>query len=179
MFQRDDWCSTILPHGFNTINDKKEDKKMTEEEIKKIALKAVKEALEQAKDAKTGWTPHRNEDYVTVDGGRIDTCVNFNQSTTDAAIAAGQCFKTKKEAEDYIEWLKAFKTLRDDAQGYKFDDAVDNYFVECAPEDGELSTESDSGYINQLIYFESAELAAESIEKHAREWKIFYGVKEG
>lgn len=178
MCPRDSWCSTILPHDFNIINDKKQDKKMTEEEIKKIALEAVKEALEQTKDAKTGWTPDRGEYYVSVDGGRVDECTNFNQSTTDAAIAAGQCFKDKKEAEDYIEWLKAFKTLRDDAQGYKFDEAVDNYFVECDPDDGGLSVEFDSGYINQLIYFKSDELAEKSIEKHGREWKIFYGVKD-
>jgi hypothetical protein len=176
MFNLEDyWHRVVYPK----ITLKEEYKDMTEEKIKEIALKAVKEALEQTKDAKTGWTPGRNEHYVTVDGGRVDECINFNQSATDAAIAAGQCFKTKKEAEDYIEWLKAFKTLRDDAQGYKFDDAVDNYFVECDPEDGELGIESDSGYIHQLIYFESAELAAESIEKHEKEWKIFYGVKEG
>lgn len=176
MFPRDSLHDLFMSHGFNITNDKKEDKKMTEEEIKKIALEAVKEALEQTKDTKTGWTPEKGEYYASVDGGRVDECINFNQSTTDAAIAVGQCFKTKKEAEDYIEWLKAFKTLRDDAQGYKFDEAVDNYFVECHPDDGELNVESDSGYINQLIYFESEEDAEKSIEKHEKEWKTFFGV---
>ena len=159
------------------ITFKEEHKDMTEREIKEIALKAVKEALEQARDAKTGWTPDDGEYYVTVDGGRVSDCINNIQDTTDMAIAVGQCFKTRKEAEDYIEWLKAFKTLRDDAQGYKFDEAVDNYFVECDT-DGDLRVESDDGCINQLIYFKSAELAANSIEKHEKEWKIFYGVKE-
>ena len=129
---------------------------MTEEEIKNIALKAVKEALEQAKDTKTGWTPSIGEKYYSVDGGRADECTNCFKETTDRAIAVGQCFKTRKEAEDCIEWLKAFKTLRDDAQGYKFDEAVDNYFVECDT-DGDLRVESDDGCINQLIYFKSAE----------------------
>ena len=156
---------------------KKKGKDMTEEEIKEIALKAVKEALEQAKDTKTGWTPDRDERYVSIDGGRVDECVNFSQDTTDKAIAVGQCFKTKKDAEDYIEWLKAFKTLRDDAQWYKFDVAVDNYFVKCDT-DGDLCTDSDDGYISQLIYFKSDELARKSIEKHEKEWKIFYGVDE-
>ena len=150
---------------------------MTEEEIKNIALKAVKEALEQARDAKTGWTPDDGERYVTVNGGKVSDCTNYIQDTTDMAIAVGQCFKTRKEAEDCIEWLKAFKTLRDDAQGYKFDEFVDNYFVECDT-DGDLRVESDDWCINQLIYFKTAELAANSIEKHEREWKIFYGVKE-
>ncbi len=150
---------------------------MTEEEIKNIALKAVKEALEQAKDVKTEWIPGRGVRYYTVDAGKVDVCANRIQGITDKAIAVGQCFKTKKEAEDYIEWLKAFKTLRDDAQGYKFDEAVDNYFVECDT-DGDLSTDSDDGYINQLIYFKSAELAWKSIEKHEKEWKIFYGVED-
>ena len=159
------------------ITFKEEHKDMTEKEIKEIALKAVKEALEQARDAKTGWTPDDGEHYVTVDGGRVSDCINNIQDTTDMAIAVGQCFKTRKEAEDCIEWLKAFKTLRDDAQGYKFDEAVDNYFVECDT-DGDLRVESDDGCINQLIYFKSAELAANSIEKHEKEWKIFYGVKE-
>ena len=159
------------------ITFKEEHKNMTEEEIKNIALKAVKEALEQAKDTKTGWTPDRDERYVSIDGGRVDECVNFNQDTTDKAIAVGQCFKTSKEAEDCIEWLKAFKTLRDDAKGHKFDEAVDNFFVECDT-DGELRVESDDGCISQLIYFKTSKLAWVSIEKHEKEWKIFYGVKE-
>ena len=159
------------------ITFKEEYKDMTEEEIKNIALKAVKEALEQAKDTKTGWTPDRGETYYSVDGGRVDACANCFQETTDKTIAVGQCFKTRKEAEDYIEWLKAFKTLRDDAQWYKFDKAVDNYYVECDT-NGSLSIDSDDGFINQLIYFKSDELARRSIEKHEREWKIFYGVED-
>lgn len=160
------------------ITFKEEHKDMTEKEIKEIALKAVKEALEkEAGEKDCTWRPGRNEEYYSVDGGRLDACVNFNQDTTDKAIAVGQCFKTRKEAEDYIEWLKAFKTLRDDAQGYKFDEAVDNYFVECDT-DGDLCVESDDGCINQLIYFKSAELASKSLEKHEKEWKIFFGVKE-
>lgn len=159
------------------ITFKEEYKDMTEKEIKEIALKAVKEALEQAKDDQTGWTPDRGERYMSVDGGSVDECINYCQDSTDKAIAAGQCFKTRKEVEDYIEWLKAFKTLRDDAKGHKFDEAVDNYFVECDT-DGELRVESDDGCISQLVYFKTAELAAKSIEKHEKEWKIFYGVKE-
>ena len=174
MFPRDSWHDLFM-HSFNTINDKKEDKKMTEEEIKKIALEAVKEALEQAKNTKTGWTPCRNEEYVTVDGGRLDACVNFNQSTTDAAIAVGQCFKTKKEAEDYIEWLKAFKTLKDDTNGYKFEEDVHNYYVDYSEDDG-LGTDYDMEYRSRLIYFDTEEDAEKSIEKHEKEWKTFFGV---
>lgn len=165
-------------HVYPKITFREEHKDMTEKEIKEIALKAVKEALEKETGEKyCAWRPERNEDYYTIDGGRVNGCANFSQDTTDKAIAVGQCFKTRKEAEDYIEWLKAFKTLRDDAQGHKFDEAVDNYFVECDT-DGEFRVESDDGFINQLIYFKSAELASESIEKHEKEWKIFYGMKE-
>lgn len=177
MFLRDPryiWDEILQP-SFNIINDKKEDKKMTEEEIKKIALEAVKEALEQTKDAKTGWTPEKNECYVTVDGGRVDERINFTQSTTDAAIAAGQCFKTKKEAEDYIEWLKAFKTLKDDTNGYKFDEGKNNYYVDYSEDDG-LGTDYDMEYRSRLIYFESEEDAEKSIEKYEKEWKTFLGV---
>lgn len=164
-------------HVYPKITFREEHKDMTEEEIKEIALKAVKEALEQAKEDKTGWTPGRGERYMSIDGGRVDERINYFQDATDEVIAVGQCFKTRKEAEDYIEWLKAFKALRDDAQGHKFDEDADNYFVECDT-DGELRVESDDGCISQLIYFKSAELASESIEKHEKEWKIFYGVKE-
>lgn len=175
MFPRDSLYDVLMPHGFNITNDKKEDKKMTEEEIKKIALEAVKEALEQTKDTKTGWTPDRNEYYVTVDGGRVDEYTNFNQSITDAAIAAGQCFKTKKEAEDYIEWLKAFKTLKDDTNGYEFEEDLHNYYVDYSEDDG-LGTDYDMEYRSRLIYFESEEDAKKSIEKHEKEWKTFFGV---
>lgn len=164
-------------HVYPKITFREEHKDMTEKEIKEIALKAVKEALEQAKDDKTGWTPGGGEHYMSVDGGRVREYTNIYQDATDEAIAVGQCFKTRKEAEDCIEWLKAFKTLRDDAKGHKFDEAVDNFFVECDT-DGEFRVESDDGFINQLIYFKSAELASESIEKHEKEWKIFYGMKE-
>lgn len=160
------------------ITFKEEHKDMTEKEIKEIALKAVKEALEkEAGEKDCTWRPGRNEGYYSVDGGRLGACVNFNQDSTDKAIAVGQCFKTSKEAEDCIEWLKAFKTLRDDAKGHKFDEAVDNFFVECDT-DGELRVESDDGCISQLVYFKTSELAWESIEKHEKEWKIFYGVED-
>ena len=160
------------------ITFKEEHKNMTEEEIKEIALKAVKEALEkEAGEKDCAWQPKHREIYYTIDGGRTSARTNYYQDSTDDAIAVGQCFKTSKEAEDCIEWLKAFKTLRDDAKGHKFDEAVDNFFVECDT-DGELRVESDDGCISQLIYFKTSKLAWESIEKHEKEWKIFFGVKE-
>ena len=165
-------------HVYPKITLKEEHKDMTEKEIKEIALKAVREALEKEAGGKDcAWQPERNETYYTVDGGEASACANCSQDTTDKAIAVGQCFKTRKEAEDYIEWLRAFKTLRDDTKGHKFDEVEDNFFVECDT-DGELRVESDDGCISQLFYFESAELARKSIEKHEKEWKIFYGVKE-
>ena len=160
------------------ITFKEEHKDMTEKEIKEIALKAVKEALEkEAGEKDCTWRPGRNEEYYSVDGGRLDACVNFNQDTTDKAIAVGQCFKTKKEAEDYIEWLKAFKTLRDDTQGYKFKDGARNHCVDYSEDDG-LGTDYHVEYRSHLIYFESEADAKKSIEKHEKEWKIFYGVKD-
>lgn len=160
---------------------------MTEEEIKNIALKAVKEALE-AKSAGNSDKWFMQEDcrevYTIVSGNwpndtRIDNWVGNGKdySCFGSWDKIGNLFETKEDAEKALAWLKAFKTLRDDAQGHKFDDEEDNYFVECDT-DGELSVAYDSGSINQLIYFKSAELAEKSIEKHEKEWKIFYGVKE-
>ena len=158
---------------------KEKGKDMTEEEIKNIALKAVKEALEKESDKKDyGWKPGRDETYYSLEcDGEIRTKLNRNQDCTDDSYAIGNVFRTKEDAKKTLEWLKAFKTLRDDAQGYKFDEEETNYFVECDP-DGGLSIESDDGYINQLIYFKSAELAHKSIDRHEREWKIFYGVED-
>lgn len=167
---------------------KKKGKDMTEEEIKNIALKAVKEALEQAKDTVNGdkWFMKKGcgQVYTIVSGDwpndtRIERWegggANYSCFTDWDKI--GNLFKTEKDAEKALAWLKAFKTLRDDAQGHKFDEDADNYFVECFT-DGELRVESDDGCISQLVYFKTAELAAKSIEKHEKEWKIFYGVKE-
>ena len=166
----------------------KKGKDMTEEEIKEIALKAVKEALEQAKDAVNGdkWFMKKGCKRVcTIVSGNWpdDTRIeSWDGNGNDYSCFTGwdeigNLFKTEEDAEKALAWLKAFKTLRDDAQGYKFDETADNYYVECDT-DGDLSTDSDDGYISQLIYFKSDELARKSIEKHEKEWKIFYGVKE-
>lgn len=151
---------------------------MTEEEIKNIALKAVKEALEKEAGGKDySWKPDRSGHYYSLEcDGEIRGKINRNQCCTDDSYTIGNVFETEEDAEKALKWLKAFKTLRDDAQGYKFDEAVDNYYVECDT-DGDLCVETDDGYINQLIYFKSDELARKSIEKHEKEWKIFYGVK--
>ena len=176
-------CWNVYPK----ITFKEEHKDMTEKEIKEIALKAVKEALE-AKPAVNSEKWFMKDDcegvYTILSGGwpndtKIDNWYG-NGKKNGCFISwdeIGNLFKTKEDAQKALAWLKAFKTLRDDAQGYKFDEEVDNYFVECDT-DGDLRVESDDGCINQLIYFKSAELAANSIEKHEREWKIFYGVKE-
>ena len=158
---------------------KKKGKDMTEKEIKEIALKAVKEALEKEAGGKGyDWKPDRYGYYYSLEcDGEIRNKINHNQRCTDDSYAIGNVFEAKEDAEKALEWLKAFKTLRDDAQGYKFDETADNYYVECDT-DGDLSTDSDDGYISQLIYFKSDELARKSIEKHEKEWKIFYGVKE-
>lgn len=131
---------------------------------------------------KTSWKPGHADDYYSVDSGRISSYKNYEQGPTDDAIAAGNCFKTRAEAEEFLEWLKARKTLIDDTKGFKpdwEDTDMGKVYVFYDVETEEFLT-GDCRYVNdgENIWFETEEEARESIEKHEKEWRIYMGLPD-
>lgn len=128
----------------------------------------------------TSWEPRSGETYYAVNGGQISEAGNYFQEETDNAIAAGNCFKTRDEAEELLTWLKARKTLLDDTNGFKpdwEDDDQSKVYVYCDVDDYEFIVE-DHTCINdgQNIWFETEEDAWESVKKHEKEWRIYMGL---
>lgn len=159
----------------------------TSEETKKLqeTIDELKERVERLEienaclKGKTSWKPGRSEEYYIIEGGVIEHCANVVQTPTDLAIAAGNCFKTREEAEELLEWLKARKTLLDDTKGFKpdWENGMDKFHVYCDVlvekfyADAYRCTNNGVG-----IWFETIEDAKESIKKHEKEWRIYMGL---
>lgn len=161
---------------------------MATSETKKLqeTIDELKERIERLENenaklkGKTGWTPMSGEEYFAVDAGKISDYMNFHQDQTDAAIAAGNCFKTRDEAEEFLTWLKARKTLLDDTKGFKpdwEDDDMNKYCARYDYADGVLDVD-DWRTMNQgqNIWFENRGDAEESVKKHEKEWRIYMGI---
>ena len=99
----------------------------------------------------------------------------------------GNYFKTKEEAQAVADYLKALAVVRDDAKGFKpdwADDGQSKYYVCYLHEreglclfDDVIRRHADNGVFG-LPYFETQEDAKASIEKHEKEWKIIFGIKD-
>lgn len=102
-------------------------------------------------------------------------------STDDYRRSIGNYFKTEAEAEKAAEWLKAFTTLRDDTKGFKPDwekDDQEKWAVIYDYQDDKLAQCYCYSIQRSIIFFANVNDAVESIKKHKREWKTFYGVEE-
>lgn len=80
------------------------------------------------------------------------------------------------------EWIKAFNTLQKDTNGFDSDKVTDGayYVFWCGDR---LIPAYDiyyqKGRRDHLIIFKSGEDANKSIDTHAKEWKIFFGLGKG
>ena len=88
----------------------------------------------------------------------------------------GTVFKTREEAEKYIEYLKAKEIIKQDTKGFKPDwkNKTQAKYFGCW---GSLMERKrfDYEYIfkNSEIYFQSEEDIKESFKKHPKEWKAY------
>lgn len=74
--------------------------------------------FEEIKDG-GGWKPNQGEKYWYIDHeGEILAGAEDGFDDIDAMVTIGDCFKTRKEAEEAVEKLKAWKRLKD--KGFKF-----------------------------------------------------------
>lgn len=133
------------------------------------------------------WRAYKGDLYWYVSSygeARDATCSGMELycSTDDCRYSIGNYFKTEEEAKKAVEWLKAFTVLRDDTKGFKPDwwnCDKEQWVVEYRPHDDVQLVADYYRYVqNGVIYFATKDDALESIKKHEREWKIYYGVEE-
>lgn len=160
---------------------------LNEEDIKKILTNAIENVLkgqlepdgkDQGTDKNVGAWKKGDKLYFILSNNRVDDDTYLGTSIDEARLSVGNCFESKEEAEKALEWLKAFKTLRDDSKGYKFVEGEKNYHVEWCYDCKELETDYNCVYHSHLIYFKTEEDTKASIKEHGKEWKIFLGISD-
>lgn len=114
------------------------------------------------------------------DGGVYD---DYDDKTDvdDGRYELGNYFKTEEEAQRAANWLKAFTVLRNDTKGFRPDwknTGQARWFVFYDRNSRRLRSDLNFTFQDGNLYFASEDEANDSIKKHEREWKIFYGVEE-
>ena len=131
----------------------------------------------------TRWKPDVDQEYyylvsdVSVRDDTFDDDFELDQDRFEV----GNCFKTKEEAEQVAEYLKALAIVRGDATS-KFIKGEDNWYVSYDANVNSLCPECTFlrtwNGIFGLPYFATEEDAKRSIELHKKEWLTIFGVKE-
>lgn len=127
------------------------------------------------------WKPEFDDKYWFIGSMGVGNETAWtNDAVDNCRFQLGNCFQTNEQAKKAIEWLKAFKVLRDDTKGFNPDwgnSKQDKLYV--GYNTSKLYVQSVNACHEHLIYFATYADARESIEKHSHEWKIFLGVEEG
>lgn len=127
------------------------------------------------------WGPKRGEAYWFIDDlGRVREDTYGGSFIDQCRSKIGDRFQTAKKAQKAAEWLKAFRVLREDTKGFKPDWSGNgcNYAVVYDAFNNELVVHIYQSTQPSIIYFANHEDAKESINKHEKEWRVFYGVEE-
>ena len=147
---------------------------------KKIDLMAyAQETLEEFPNILKDWfeeLPDLNEYFYITDDGNVDFVVEENHNLSKRRRAIGNIFKTKEEAEKYLEYLKAKTIIKQDAKGFKpdwknYDEK--KYIGFWDIEKDNLDWLPRNVFIEASIYFKSREDIEESFEKHPEEWRTY------
>lgn len=135
--------------------------------------------IEEIKDEP--WKPKVGDGYYFISGiGYPCYEPSFCYDTEDdERLAIGNYFRTEEQARKAVEWIKAFKVLREDTKGFKPDSTTFQHCVFYDMEYGKLMIGPSDRERHTLIYFATHADAEESIKKHEKEWKVFLGVEEG
>ena len=131
----------------------------------------------------TRWKPEMGQTYYHVGGDGFiydDTWVN-DSAVDNGRFEIGNCFKTKEEAEQVVEYFKALATVRGDATT-RFVKSRDNWYVYYDTDSNSLEssishTMLDNGIFG-LPYFATREDAKRSIKLYKNEWLTIFGIKE-
>lgn len=131
----------------------------------------------------TRWKPEMNQQYYYIGGDSFvydDTWVN-DSAVDNGRFEIGNCFKTKEEAEQVVEYLKALATVRGDVTS-KFVKGKGNWYVYFDTQYNSLKQDRlyflNRNGIFGLPYFATEDDARRSIDLHKSEWLTIFGVKE-
>lgn len=118
------------------------------------------------------------EYYYVIDVGHVGYLEdgNYRPNDTLGRMKIGNIFKTRYEAEKYLEYLKAKEVIKQDTKGFKpdwtnYDEK--KYLGFWDIEKDSLDWLPRNIFIEATIYFKSREDIEESFEKHPNEWKAY------
>ena len=131
----------------------------------------------------TRWKPEMDQKHYFIrTSGYVYDSTWTNDSIDCGRFEIGNCFQTKEEAEQVIEYLKALATVRGDATK-KFVKGERNWYVFYNVTAGYLDFDYDYSNIRNSVfglpYFATEEDAQRSIELHKNEWLVIFGTKDG
>ena len=137
--------------------------------------------FEEIKES-TRWKPEMDQTYYGISIGSSVFSEYWNDLTVDHdRFNIGNCFQTKEEAEQAVEYLKALAVVRGDATK-KFVKGERNWFVFYNVTADYLDFGYDYSDIRNGVFglplFATEEDAQRSIELHKNEWLTIFGVKE-
>lgn len=120
--------------------------------------------------------PDLNEYFYITDDGNVDFVVEENHNLSKRRKAIGNIFKTKEEAEKYINYLKAKAILKEDTKGYKPDwEDEDEYKYSAYWNINRSEPDCDTTISDRgaRIFFRNQKQIEESFKKHPEEWKTY------
>ena len=135
-------------------------------------------------EEQTRWKPEKFQKYYRVgsDGEVYDDAWANGSIIDNGRFEIGNCFKTKEEAKQVVEYLKALATVRGDATS-KFGKSLSNWHVAYDSIDNSLYVGNDFYKIRNgifgLPYFETSEDAQSSIKLHEKEWLTIFNCGGG
>ena len=130
----------------------------------------------------TRWKPEMRQYYSHVmSSGMVLDDVWSNYDTDRKRLEIGNCFQTREEAEQAVEYLKALAVVRGDATT-ELIKVRNNFYVVYDVAYNCLVVKEKSYYIRNgvfgLPYFATEDDAKRSIEQHKNEWLTIFGVEE-
>ena len=116
--------------------------------------------------------------YINAFGGVVDSVRVANLPGVRANLkSTGNYFKTREEAEKYLEYLKAKEVIKQDTKGFKpdWDNEDENRYRGCwdLKKDTTIWMYESGAFKEPLIFFKSVKDVKESFEKHPNEWRTY------
>ena len=157
----------------------------------KVTLNNIQDAsfsewLEEIEPEYKRWRAEFEKTYFCLDAdAEVLSSSEIDHFVDDDRYNIGNYFQTEEEAKARADYLKALAVVRDDAKGFKpdwKDRKQGKWFVIYDHEPGKLrqyqgSCENGNGVFG-LPYFETEEDAKASIDRHEKEWKTIFGIKD-
>lgn len=141
-----------------------------------------KETLEQFPNILTDWFKEikEQEQFFTIDVLKAKVVGIMNLISLESGFQKirelGLLFYTEKEAEEYLEYLKAKEVIKKDTKGFNpnWEDKDEDRFMGCW-DFKRKRARFDYGdeFKTPEIYFKSREDISESFENHPEEWRIY------